>query len=82
MKFRQKNKNNNQYHYWGDIEGKLINPQIQDNYKRPGKSEMFSGRVDSHGVEIYVGSKLQLRTKYTFKKDIMKMMKKKLLLQF
>jgi hypothetical protein len=51
MKFRQRNKNNGQYHYWGDIEGEWIPPKKTDNYIHPGESDRYVGV--KNGIEIY-----------------------------
>ncbi len=55
IKFRQRNINNGQFHYWGFIDGEWINPVIQDNYVKPEESEQYTAIKDKNGKEIYEG---------------------------
>jgi len=55
IKFRQRNKNNGHWHFWGLVDGEWVNPIIQDNYFPPEESDMFTGLRDKNGVEIYDG---------------------------
>lgn len=55
IKFRQRNKNNGQFHYWGWVGGKWVMPLVQDNFVPPKDSDMFVGLRGKNGVEIYEG---------------------------
>ena len=56
IKFRQRNKNNGSFHYWGDInENAFLHPKCQDNYVDPRESEQFTTQKDINGKEIYTG---------------------------
>jgi hypothetical protein len=55
IKFRQRNVNNGSWHYWGHIDGKWVQPLIQDNYCNPDWSDQYSGYRDKNGNEIYEG---------------------------
>ena len=62
IKFRQRNKNNGQWHYWGIIKSgnmtKWVQPLIQDNYGEPNDSHQFTGLKAKNG-EIYEGDILK-----------------------
>ena len=56
IKFRQRNKNNGQWHYWGMVDGAWVQPLIQDNYDHPKDSDQYTGLKDKQeGKEIYEG---------------------------
>jgi len=55
IKFRQQNKNNGQWHYWGWVNGVWINPKTSDNYQRPEESQQFIGLSDKNCKDIYEG---------------------------
>ena len=54
IKFRQRNKNNGQWFYWGFVNGEWIDPMQQDNYDNPEDSDRFTGLHAKNG-EIYEG---------------------------
>jgi len=53
LKFRQRNLNNGQFHYWGLVNGKWVQPLIQDNYISPENSDQYIGFRDKDQKEIY-----------------------------
>lgn len=55
IKFRQRNRNNGQTHYWGLVDGVWVNPLQQDNFTKPEESEQATGDKDTSGKEIYTG---------------------------
>lgn len=55
IKFRQRNKNNGHWHYWGFVDGEWGMPLIQDNHVKQEQSEQYTGLKDKNGVEIYEG---------------------------
>lgn len=60
IKFRQRNKNNGQWHYWGCIrDGEFTGPMTSDNYVRPEESNESTGLLDKNGKEIYEGDWLR-----------------------
>ncbi len=59
IRFRQRNKNNGQWHYWGMVNGEWINPKWQDNYEHPSVSNQFTGLFSKDGKEIWEGDIVQ-----------------------
>ena len=55
IKFRQRNKNNGQWHYWGMVDGAWVQPLIQDNYDHPKDSDQYTGLKNKQDKEIYEG---------------------------
>ena len=55
IKFRQRNKNNGSFYYWGFVNGEWKQPIIQDNYHAPEESDQYTGLLDINGKEIYEG---------------------------
>ena len=47
IKFRQRNKNNGSFYYWGFVNGEWKQPIIQDNYHAPEESDQYIGLKDS-----------------------------------
>lgn len=64
IKYRQRNKNNGHYHYWGKIDGIWVSPIFQDNYEPPNESDIFINILDDDGKEIYVGDKVHIKFPY------------------
>ena len=63
IKYRQRNKNNKTYHYWGcslDVtqKGGWVPPRLQDNYVDLDESDHFTGAYDIYEEEIYSNDSL------------------------
>jgi hypothetical protein len=59
LKFRQKNKNNGSWRYWGMVNGRWENPAWTDNYEHPNQSGRFTGKKDIDGTEIFEGDRIE-----------------------
>lgn len=69
IKFRQRNKNNGQWHYWGCIrDGEFTGPMTSDNYVKPEKSNEFTGLSDKNGEEVYENDIVTFSTHKGFNK--------------
>jgi len=64
IKFRQGNKNNGHYYYWGNIDGGWVDPKKTDNYISPDKSDRFINMKDDNDVEIYEGDRVEVEFPY------------------
>ena len=46
IKFRQRNKNNGQFHYWGMVDEVWVDPMKTANYVQPEESDQYTGFKD------------------------------------
>lgn len=60
IKYRQRNKNNGHWHYWGQFKvGEFIGPMTSDNHVPIEESNEFTGLLDKNGKEIFEGDILK-----------------------
>jgi len=58
LRYRQVNTKTGEYHFWGDFDGRWVNPKKHEDYIPPNYSEQFTGVQDREGNDIYVGDQV------------------------